>query len=113
MRKVRILSWNVNGIRAVHRKGFRDWLLEDKPDFYVFKRLKLSENNFPRILGVLMTIICICLKQNAKDTVAWPLTPIKSRKKLDRIGIPKFDSEGRTLITDYGDFVLLTSTFQR
>lgn len=29
---MRILSWNVNGIRAIQKKGFVDWLLTEDPD---------------------------------------------------------------------------------
>ena len=32
MATIRIVSWNVNGIRAAHRKGFLDWFEEDRPD---------------------------------------------------------------------------------
>ena len=29
---VRLISWNVNGIRAVSRKGALDWFLDERPD---------------------------------------------------------------------------------
>ncbi len=32
MSELELISWNVNGIRAIHRKGFIDWLSENKPD---------------------------------------------------------------------------------
>ena len=30
MTDVRLISWNVNGIRAIHKKGFLDWFNEEK-----------------------------------------------------------------------------------
>ena len=47
MRKIRILSWNVNGIRAVHRKGFREWLLKDEPDILCVQETKAVRKQFP------------------------------------------------------------------
>ncbi len=38
-------------------------------------------------------------------------TSMKPEKVKQGFGIPKFDSEGRTLITDYGDFVLFNIYF--
>ena len=32
MTNVRLISWNVNGIRAIHKKGFLDWFNEEKAD---------------------------------------------------------------------------------
>ena len=31
-RTIKVMSWNVNGIRAAHKKGFSDWLREASPD---------------------------------------------------------------------------------
>ena len=42
MKKMRILSWNVNGIRAVQKKGFVDWLLTEDPED-VYKRQRQGE----------------------------------------------------------------------
>lgn len=39
-----ILSWNVNGIRAVVRKGFGDWLKKTKPDIIGLQEIKISDS---------------------------------------------------------------------
>ena len=43
MRKIRILSWNVNGLRAVQRKGFFDWLAAEQPDILCLQETKVGE----------------------------------------------------------------------
>ena len=48
MKKI-FLSWNVNGLRAVEKKGFRDWLIKTSPDIIGIQETKawpeqLSEN---------------------------------------------------------------------
>ena len=43
MKKLRMLSWNVNGIRAVHKKGFLDWFNKENPDILCLQETKASE----------------------------------------------------------------------
>ncbi|MGA8830570.1 MAG: endonuclease/exonuclease/phosphatase family protein, partial [Desulfomonilaceae bacterium] len=39
---IRILSWNVNGIRAIHKKGFLGWLAKERPDILCIQETKAS-----------------------------------------------------------------------
>lgn len=41
--KLKILSWNVNGIRAAVRNGFETWLKEAKPDILGLQEIKLDD----------------------------------------------------------------------
>lgn len=47
MDKVRILSWNVNGIRAVYKKGFIDWFAKERPDILCVQETKAQEEQLP------------------------------------------------------------------
>ena len=47
MATIKIVSWNVNGIRAAHRKGFLDWFEEEKPDILCVQETKANEEQFP------------------------------------------------------------------
>ena len=49
-RLIRILSWNVNGIRAVHKKGFVDWLLKENPDVLCVQETKATEDQLSKEL---------------------------------------------------------------
>lgn len=42
MSSLKLLSWNVNGIRAVARKGFLDFLEKQKPDILALQEIKIS-----------------------------------------------------------------------
>ena len=44
---LKILSWNVNGIRAVHKKGFVDWLTKENPDILCLQETKASPEQLP------------------------------------------------------------------
>jgi len=37
---LRLYSWNVNGIRAAHRKGFLDWIKDTRPDILCVQETK-------------------------------------------------------------------------
>ena len=40
MKKYKILSWNVNGLRAAYKKGFLDWFNSEKPDIMCLQETK-------------------------------------------------------------------------
>ena len=44
MSGLKILSWNVNGIRAVQKKGFLEWLAEENPDILCLQETKATED---------------------------------------------------------------------
>ncbi|MDO5835395.1 MAG: exodeoxyribonuclease III [Methanobacterium sp.] len=112
MRKIRILSWNVNGIRAVHRKGFKEWLMGDKPDILCIQETKAVRKQFPEdIRGVDGYELYLSEAERKGYSGVATYTRIKPEKVQNGFGIPKFDSEGRTLIMDFGDFVLFNIYF--
>ena len=41
---MRIYSWNVNGLRAVAKKNFLEWIGEENPDILCIQETKLQEN---------------------------------------------------------------------
>jgi exonuclease III len=47
MQDLRILCWNVNGLRAINKKGFLDWLQKDWPDVLRIKEIKSREGQLP------------------------------------------------------------------
>ena len=48
---ITLLSWNVNGIRAVHKKGFLDWLAEANPDILCLQETRAEEAQLPAVLA--------------------------------------------------------------
>ncbi|MGZ4856792.1 MAG: exodeoxyribonuclease III [Methanobacteriaceae archaeon] len=112
MRKLKIVSWNVNGIRAVHRKGFLNWFSEYKPDILCIQETKANRKQFPAdIRNVDNYHLYISEAERKGYSGVATYTRIKPKKVQNGFDIPKFDGEGRTLITDYGDFVLFNVYF--
>ena len=44
----RLVSWNVNGIRACTNKGLTEWIKKDKSDIYCFQETKANLDQFPK-----------------------------------------------------------------
>ena len=42
-----LISWNVNGIRASYKKGFKDWLLKENPDIFCAQETKANIDQLP------------------------------------------------------------------
>ena len=112
MKKIRLLSWNVNGIRAIHRKGFLDWLAEDSPDILCLQETKaLKEQLTEELISAdgYQSYFSSAEKKGYSGTATY--TKIKPVKIENGIGIKKFDSEGRLLVTEFENFTLFNVYF--
>ena len=110
--KMKILSWNVNGLRAVHKKGFIEWLQSESPDILCIQETKAAREQLPRALKSIEgyhAYFCEAKKKGYSGVAIY--TKIKPKIVEYGFGISKFDSEGRILIADYDDFVLLNIYF--
>ena len=109
---MRILSWNVNGIRAVFKKGFIDWFLSDKPDILCLQETKALEEQVPpeirNIEGYNVNFVSAERKGYSGVCNISNITPNSIK---DGFGIEKFDSEGRVIIADYDKFILFNIYF--
>lgn len=47
---MKLISWNINGLRAICDKGALEWLKDEKPDFIGFQEIKASEDKIPKIV---------------------------------------------------------------
>ncbi len=108
MQTLRLLSWNVNGIRAVHKKGFLNWFSSESPDILCLQETKASEEQLADELrnppGYTSYFSSAEKKGYSGVAIYTKKKPLKVEKGL---GIKKFDSEGRILAADYEDFILL------
>ena len=112
MGKVRALSWNVNGLRAVHKKGFLEWFAEERPDILCLQETKATEDQLPASLRNMDEYHTFFSSPERKG---YSGVALYTKTKPDRVsygfGIEQFDKEGRTIIADYQDFVLFNVYF--
>lgn len=109
---MRLITWNVNGIRSVGNKGFHDFIKQYNPDLLCLQETKAHPEQLEEVLlkpegmrgywssaqrkgysGV------VTFAKQAVDAVTYG------------IGIERFDSEGRFVITEHEDFTLFNIYF--
>jgi exodeoxyribonuclease III len=103
---LKLISWNVNGIRAVWKKGFLDWFNAEAPDILGLQETKISaEQLTPEMTDLpgYYSFWCHAEKKGYSSTAIYTRTqPLEVGYGID---VPEFDLEGRTIWADYGDWV--------
>ena len=82
---MKLISWNVNGIRAVNKKGFLEWLKDADPDILCLQETKAHVDQLPGEL----------LEGHVQEG----------------LGVDIYDREGRVLITEHPNFLLYNIYF--
>ncbi len=110
---LRILSWNVNGIRAIQKKGFVDWTLKEHPDILCLQETKAHPDQLTDDLLNINDYKSFFSASTVKKGYSGVAVYTKSNpiKVEYGFGIPRFDDEGRILVLDYKDFVLINIYF--
>lgn len=107
-----LLSWNVNGIRAIEKKGFLAWLKKTSPDILCLQETKACPAD---LTDTLLAPAGYKTFWSAAQKKGYSGVAVYSRQEpqsvTEGLGKKEFDSEGRTLILDYGDFVLFNIYF--
>ena len=107
-KKLKIISWNVNGIRSIHKKGFLEWFKKEKADIVCLQEIKAQKEQIPDDLINLKNYHFYsnqAVKKGYSGVVVWTKQlPIKVDYKL---GLKRFDQEGRILKLEYPDFTLI------
>lgn len=112
MRKTRLLSWNVNGLRAIMKKGFLSWLSREKPDILCIQETKAQEHQIPGALRNLPDYKTYFASADKRGYSGVALFARDSPEKIfTEMGVTRFDREGRFLRADYANFTLLNVYF--
>jgi exodeoxyribonuclease-3 len=110
--ETRLISWNVNGIRALKKKGFDDWLRQTDADIVCLQETRVHDEQTAR-----------SLTEPAGYQVYWDYPERKGysgvaiyarEAPIDvsrGFGVTQFDTEGRTLVARYRDFTLFNVYF--
>ena len=101
---MRLISWNVNGIRAVHKKGFLEWFEAEQPDVLCLQETKAHESQMPTAV------------KEVEGYRAWFTTPERKgysgvglysrhepRSVSFGLGVERLTARGRTVVADFDD----------
>lgn len=113
---MKIISWNVNGIRAVGKKGFLPFVEREAPDVLCLQETKAHfdqvENQVREPSGMKGSWSSAIRKgYSGVATMERPNSPLPVREWIPKIGNELYDQEGRVVITDHGPFLLYNIYF--
>jgi exodeoxyribonuclease-3 len=105
---MKILSWNVNGIRAAYRKGFLDWFKQSNGDIICLQEIRAKEDQMPKKLVNVEgyhSYFSLAEKKGYSGTAVYSREkPLKIEKET---GFKRFDQEGRMIKLKFKDFTLI------
>jgi len=112
MKKLQLYSWNVNGIRAAYKKGLLDWIDTVSPDILCLQETKAHPG---QLTGELKEINGYQAFFTSAERKGYSGVAIYTKQEPLQVqhgfGTDIFDSEGRTIVGDYGDFILFNVYF--
>ncbi len=108
----RLISWNVNGLRAVAAKGFTEIVKELAPDILALQEIKALPEQLPdsvREIAGFSSYFHSALKKGYSGVATY--SRIAADKVYYGIGDQRFDEEGRVLTLEFSDFYFVNCYF--
>lgn len=109
---MKIISYNVNGIRAALRKGFAEWLKAASPDMLCLQEIKIDTEQFPYMIFENLGYHCYLFPASkAGYSGVAILSKIEANAIEKGCGIELYDQEGRILQAHFDSFTLMSVYF--
>ena len=102
---MKLISWNVNGLRAVVNKGFMDFFKQIDADIFCLQETKMQEGQIELILEGYYQYFNSAIKKGYSGTAVF--TKQKPINVNYGIGIEEHDQEGRIITAEYEKFYLV------
>jgi exodeoxyribonuclease-3 len=110
--KTRIVSWNVNGVRAIVRKGFWDWFAAKDPDILCLQETRIQSD---QLTATMRHPSGYHAFWHAAERKGYSGVATFCREEPHALrhgfGQPRFDAEGRVLVTQHAGFTLVNAYF--
>jgi exodeoxyribonuclease-3 len=113
-KEIKILSWNVNGLRAILKKDFENWMQKSNADIICLQETKISSpDQLPHQIahpeGYSVCWNCSTEKKGYSGVVIFSKT--EPKKFITEFQYPILNKEGRVIGADYNDFILFNVYF--
>lgn len=102
---MKLISWNVNGLRAITNKNFWEYFDEENADIFCIQETKMQEGQLDIAKEGYYTYINSAEKKGYSGTAIW--TKEKPLSVSYGIDIEKHDTEGRVITLEFNDFYLV------
>ena len=104
---MKIISWNVAGLRACYKKGLEEFFLSELPDMFCMQETKVLENENPLHIEGYKEYLYPAEKKGYSGTMIY--SKIEPLSIKYGIGIEAFDNEGRVITLEYDNFYLVNA----
>ena len=104
---MKIISWNVAGLRACYKKGLEESFLSELPDMFCMQETKVLEKENPLHIEGYKEYLYPAEKKGYSGTMIY--SKIEPLSIKYGIGIEEFDSEGRVITLEYDNFYLVNA----
>ncbi|MGP1608233.1 MAG: exodeoxyribonuclease III [Clostridium sp.] len=102
---MKIISWNVNGIRAAYKKGFEEFFKQEDADIFCIQETKMQEGQLDLSQEGYTVYLNSAVKKGYSGTAIWTkIQPISVRYGMD---IEKHDQEGRIITLEFENFYMV------
>ncbi len=109
---MKLVTWNVNGIRSVWNKGFLDWFSTEKPDLLCLQEIKIQDHQLTeeqRHPKKYHSVFHFAEKPGYSGTAIYSKTePLNVEVG---IGDKQIDFEGRVLAAEFANFIVVNTYF--
>ena len=102
---MKLISWNVNGLRAVYKKGFLDFFNKIDADIFCIQETKMQEGQITLELEKYEQYFNYAVRKGYSGTAVF--TKMKPEKVTYGIGIEEHDQEGRVITLEFKKFYLV------
>jgi exodeoxyribonuclease III len=103
---VKLISWNVNGLRSVLRKNFLEYLDAEKPDVLCLQEIKCCLEDLDQLWPVAYTTYWnVAQKKGYSGTALFTRT--RPLNVVNGVSIAAHDQEGRVLAAEFADFFMV------
>lgn len=103
---MKLISWNVNGLRACVGKGFLEFFQQEEADFFCIQETKMQPDQLALDLPGYYQYFNSAVKKGYSGTAI--LTRHEPLSVSYGIGIPEHDQEGRVITLEYPEFFMVT-----
>jgi exodeoxyribonuclease-3 len=102
---VKLISWNVNGLRAVVNKGFKEYFNELNADIFCIQETKMQEGQLDISFEGYKQFFNSAIRKGYSGTAIF--TKTEPQKVTYGIGIDEHDTEGRVITLEFEKFYLV------
>lgn len=102
---MKIISWNVNGLRAVYKKGFTEFFSQVNADIFCIQETKMQEGQIDLKLDEYNQYFNYAIRKGYSGTAIFSKS--KPQKVTYGIGIEEHDREGRVITLEFEKFYLI------